>query len=122
MDHHGCFFNKLLTFFGLKTFLCFLPPYIAMAQTKTNMIENFLLGGTAAIGKTATTPIERAKALITFTNLERAVPPYKGFFDVFVRVPREEGLTYLWRGNLFNLIRYFPSQALIFMFKDFYRQ
>ncbi len=82
------------------------------------MIEDFLLGGiAAAIGKTATAPIERAKILITI-----ATPPYKGIFDVFVRAPREQGLTSLWRGNMANIIRYLPSQALNFMFKDFYRQ
>jgi len=41
---------------------------------------------------------------------------------VFVRVPQEQGVLSFWRGNLANVIRYFPTQALNFMFKDFYKQ
>jgi len=48
--------------------------------------------------------------------------PYKGIIDVFVRVPQEQGVASFWRGNFANVIRYFPTQALNFMFKDFYKQ
>lgn len=41
--------------------------------------------------------------------------------DVFVRVPREQGLAALWRGNTANVIRYFPTQALNFALKDVYK-
>lgn len=34
---------------------------------------------------------------------------------------KEQGFTSLWRGNLANVIRYFPTQALNFAFKDFYK-
>jgi len=40
---------------------------------------------------------------------------------VFVRVPKEQGFLALWRGNLANVIRYFPTQALNFAFKDTYK-
>lgn len=43
---------------------------------------------------------------------------YKGIVDVFVRVPKEQGFASFWRGNLANVIRYFPTQALNFAFKD----
>ena len=42
--------------------------------------------------------------------------------DVFVRVPKEQGFAAFWRGNLANVIRYFPTQALNFMFKDEYKK
>lgn len=41
-----------------------------------------------------------------------------GIIDVLVRVPRETGFFSLWRGNFANVIRYFPTQALNFAFKD----
>jgi len=41
--------------------------------------------------------------------------------DVFVRVPKEQGVASFWRGNFANVLRYFPTQALNFMFKDFYK-
>jgi len=42
--------------------------------------------------------------------------------DVLVRVPKEEGISAFWRGNLANVIRYFPTQALNFAFKDTYKK
>jgi len=39
-----------------------------------------------------------------------------------VRVPKEQGFLALWRGNLANVIRYFPTQALNFAFKDTYKR
>ncbi len=95
-----------------------------MAQRKTNMIEDFMLGGVAAaVSKTAAAPIERVKLLLQNQGESAAITqPYKGIIDVFVRVPREQGFASFWRGNVANVIRYFPTQALNFMFKDFYRQ
>ncbi|KIH65543.1 ADP/ATP translocase 1 domain protein [Ancylostoma duodenale] len=45
---------------------------------------------------------------------------YKGIIDVLVRVPKEQGFLSFWRGNFANVIRYFPTQALNFAFKDTY--
>ncbi|KAF8358426.1 hypothetical protein PRIPAC_93421 [Pristionchus pacificus] len=71
-------------------------------------------GGTAAaVSKTA---VQDASATIT------ADKRYKGIIDVLVRVPKEQGFSALWRGNLANAIRYFPTQALNFAFKDTYKK
>jgi solute carrier family 25 (adenine nucleotide translocator) protein 4/5/6/31 len=96
----------------------------AKAAPKTNMLEDFLLGGVAAaVSKTIAAPIERVKLLLQNQGEQSAITkPYKGIIDVFIRVPREQGIASLWRGNLANVIRYFPTQALNFMFKDFYKQ
>jgi len=48
----------------------------------------------------------------------RLSEPYKGVADCFRRVSAEEGVPSLWRGNLANCLRYFPTQALNFAFKD----
>lgn len=45
-----------------------------------------------------------------------------GIIDAFVRIPKEQGMIAYWRGNLANVIRYFPTQALNFAFKDKYKQ
>ncbi|XP_021564643.1 ADP/ATP translocase 1 [Carlito syrichta] len=47
---------------------------------------------------------------------------YKGIIDCVVRIPKEQGFLSFWRGNLANVIRYFPTQALNFAFKDKYKQ
>uniref|UniRef100_A0A0M3IEK3 ADP/ATP translocase n=1 Tax=Ascaris lumbricoides TaxID=6252 RepID=A0A0M3IEK3_ASCLU len=82
-------------------------------------------GGTAAaISKTAVAPIERVKILLQVQDAQKTIAAekrYKGIVDVLVRVPREQGLVALWRGNLANVIRYFPTQALNFAFKDTFK-
>merc|ERR1719311_30251 len=44
--------------------------------------------------------------------------PYTGVLDCTKRVLATEGIVPFWRGNLANVIRYFPTQALNFAFKD----
>merc|ERR1712070_1027859 len=46
---------------------------------------------------------------------------YSGIGDCFSRVMSEQGALALWRGNLANVIRYFPTQALNFACKDTYK-
>ena len=41
-----------------------------------------------------------------------------GIIDCFVRVAKCQGLLSFWRGNLANVLRYFPTQAFNFAFKD----
>jgi len=87
---------------------------------------DFALGGvSAAISKTAVAPIERVKLLLQTQDANAKLTgdkKYKGIMDVFVRVPKEEGVSAFWRGNLANVIRYFPTQALNFAFKDTYKK
>jgi len=88
---------------------------------------DFSMGGvSAAVSKTAAAPIERVKLLIQnqdeMLKSGRLATPYKGIGDCFMRVIREEGFVSLWRGNLANVIRYFPTQALNFAFKDQFKR
>lgn len=46
---------------------------------------------------------------------------HSGIIDCFVRIPKEQGFVAFWRGNLANVIRYFPTQALNFALKDKYK-
>eukprot|EP00455_Lapot_gusevi_P024888 TRINITY_DN25_c0_g1_i1.p1 TRINITY_DN25_c0_g1~~TRINITY_DN25_c0_g1_i1.p1 ORF type:complete len:302 (-),score=115.24 TRINITY_DN25_c0_g1_i1:103-1008(-) len=83
-----------------------------------------MLGGlAAAVSKTVSAPIERVKLLLQNQGESAAITkPYKGIVDVFVRVPQEQGFASFWRGNMANVLRYFPTQALNFAFKDFYKR
>merc|ERR1712066_197032 len=47
----------------------------------------------------------------------RLSEPYKGVVDCTKRTLSEEGIKPFWRGNLANVIRYFPTQVLNFAFK-----
>jgi solute carrier family 25 (adenine nucleotide translocator) protein 4/5/6/31 len=93
---------------------------------KLGFYEDFLLGGVAAgVSKTVAAPIERIKLLVQnqdeMLKTGKLDKPYGGVIDCFNRVSHEEGVMALWRGNLANVIRYFPTQALNFAFKDFFR-
>ncbi|OXU24571.1 hypothetical protein TSAR_000781 [Trichomalopsis sarcophagae] len=88
---------------------------------KSFLIDFFAGGISAAVGKTAVAPIERVKLLLQVQHTSKQIRPdqqYKGIIDVLVRIPSETGFFSLWRGNLANVIRYFPTQALNFAFKD----
>ncbi|KAF5281426.1 hypothetical protein FQR65_LT14697 [Abscondita terminalis] len=88
--------------------------------------KDFLAGGiSAAISKTAVAPIERVKLLLQVQHVSKQIAAdqrYKGMVDCFVRIPKEQGVLAYWRGNAANVIRYFPTQALNFAFKDKYKQ
>jgi len=89
-------------------------------------MKDFLAGGVAAaVSKTAVAPIERVKLLLQVQAASKQITAenaYKGMVDCFVRIPKEQGVLAYWRGNLANVIRYFPTQALNFAFKDKYKQ
>jgi len=89
-------------------------------------LQDFLAGGiAAAISKTTVAPIERVKLLLQVQHTSKQITEaqrYKGLVDCFVRIPKEQGFLSFWRGNLANVIRYFPTQALNFAFKDKYKQ
>jgi len=94
---------------------------------KLNFVEDFFLSGIAAgISKTAAAPIERVKLLVQnqdeMIKQGRLSEPYKGVVDCTKRTLAEEGIAPFWRGNLANVIRYFPTQALNFAFKGQIKQ
>ncbi|KAJ3991406.1 mitochondrial carrier [Lentinula boryana] len=87
---------------------------------------DFMMGGvSAAVSKTAAAPIERVKLLVQnqgeMLKQGRLATPYGGVLDAFRRTIADEGALSLWRGNTANVIRYFPTQALNFAFKDYFK-
>merc|ERR1712212_215847 len=90
-----------------------------------SFLQDFVAGGiSAAVSKTAVAPIERVKLLLQVQAVSKQLTEaqkYKGMVDCFVRIPKEQGFMAFWRGNLANVIRYFPTQALNFAFKDKYK-
>jgi solute carrier family 25 (adenine nucleotide translocator) protein 4/5/6/31 len=55
-------------------------------------------------------------------NKQKINNPYRGIHDCFKRLYQEEGISAYFKGNLINVIRYFPTQALNFSFKDMYKR
>merc|ERR1712151_865580 len=93
---------------------------------KKSFVADFLAGGIpAAVSKTIVAPIERVKMLLQVQQVVKDLPPeqrYAGIGDCFSRVVKEQGFWSLYRGNLANVIRYFPTQALNFACKDQFKK
>ncbi|KAL6811518.1 mitochondrial carrier [Trichoderma sp. SZMC 28015] len=94
-----------------------MPPFMA----------DFLMGGvSAAVSKTTAAPIERVKLLIQnqdeMIRAGRLDRRYNGIGECFKRTIADEGFVSLWRGNTANVIRYFPTQALNFAFRDKFKK
>jgi len=92
-------------------------------KKKLGFFESFMLSGVAAgVSKTAAAPIERVKLLVQnqdeMIKQGRLAEPYKGVVDCVQKTLKGEGVLPFWRGNLANVLRYFPTQALNFAFKD----
>mmetsp|Transcript_18815 Transcript_18815/g.33954 ORF Transcript_18815/g.33954 Transcript_18815/m.33954 type:complete len:317 (+) Transcript_18815:567-1517(+) len=106
---------------GVTASLFIVPVYFNMSS---DFLLNFLAGGVSgAVAKTCTAPIERVKLLIQTQDanpkiISGEVPRYTGIVNCFTRVAAEQGVSAFWRGNLTNIIRYFPTQAFNFAFKD----
>lgn len=87
-------------------------------------LADFAAGGiSGAVAKTGTAPIERVKLIMQTQDSnplirDGTVKRYTGIMNCFSRVYQEQGLKAFWRGNLTNVIRYFPTQAFNFAFKD----
>lgn len=97
------------------------------APKKLTFLENFALSGAAAVvSKTVAAPIERVKLLVQnqaeMLKKGTLAEPYKGIMDCSVKTYNSEGFAAFWRGNMANCIRYFPTQALNFAFKDKIKQ
>jgi solute carrier family 25 (adenine nucleotide translocator) protein 4/5/6/31 len=95
-------------------------------KQKKGFVADFLIGGvSAAVSKTLVAPIERVKLLLQVQDASQSIAAenrYKGIGDCFSRVYSEQGFASFWRGNLANVVRYFPTQALNFAFKDTYKK
>ena len=105
----------------------FAAPAPAEKGGITAFLIDFCAGGVAgAVAKTATAPIERVKLLIQTQDanpriISGEVARYTGIVNCFTRVSAEQGFSAFWRGNTVNVIRYFPTQAFNFAFKDTFK-
>ena len=101
-------------------------PTIASGKDNSSLkfFADLAAGGVSGgISKTLVAPIERVKLLIQTQDanpkiISGEVPRYTGVVNCFSRVAAEQGIGSFWRGNMANVVRYFPTQAFNFAFKD----
>lgn len=106
-------------------------PAAAAAKEDNNKTLRFLAdlaagGVSGGVSKTVVAPIERVKLLLQTQDANPKIksgeiPRYTGVANCFVRVAQEQGVASFWRGNTANIIRYFPTQAFNFAFKDTFK-
>lgn len=112
---------------GSDVFVPSVNPASPPKPKEKNFIVDFAVGGVAAaVSKTCVAPIERVKLLLQTQDSHPdiksgKVARYDGIMNCFSRVAREQGVSSYWRGNLANCIRYFPTQAFNFAFKDTFK-
>lgn len=94
------------------------------SSARKKFFADLAAGGIAGgVSKTVVAPIERVKLLLQTQDANPLiksgeVKKYTGIANCFSRVASEQGFNSFWRGNLANVIRYFPTQAFNFAFKD----
>ncbi|XP_017757405.1 PREDICTED: ADP/ATP translocase 3-like [Eufriesea mexicana] len=87
---------------------------------------SFIISGILAIiFRSMIAPIERIKLILQTQASSRQIgiperSAYSGILNALIRIPKEQGLWSLWRGNVLNICRYFPAQAINFSFYDLY--
>ncbi|XP_017877834.1 ADP/ATP translocase 3-like [Ceratina calcarata] len=87
---------------------------------------SFIISGILAVTfRTMTAPLERVKLILQTQASSHQIAhsdrtAYRGITNAFIRIPKEQGFFSLWRGNLINICRYFPAQAINFSFFDLY--
>ncbi|CAI5986710.1 unnamed protein product [Closterium sp. NIES-64] len=106
----------------------FHEPLLASASyDMTSFALDLALGGAlGGVSHTIVAPIERVKLLLQTQDSNAAILAgqhrrYRGFVDAVTTIVKEEGFWALWRGNGTSVMRYYPSLALNFAFKDYYR-
>ena len=85
--------------------------------------ESFgLSGAAAAVSKTIAAPIDRVKILLQNQNelikQGKLDSKFTSIPDCIFKTFENEGVRSFWRGNIANVLRYIPQQALNFAFKD----
>ncbi|XP_070933501.1 ADP/ATP translocase 2-like [Macaca nemestrina] len=97
-----------------------------MTDAAVSFAKDFLAGGVAAaMSKMAVAPIEQVKLLLQVQHASKQITAdkqYKGITECVVHISKKQGVLSFWRSNLANVIRYFPTQAFNFTFKDKYKQ
>ncbi|KAJ1726479.1 ADP/ATP carrier protein, partial [Coemansia biformis] len=87
---------------------------------QSNKAQGFVAGlasGALSKGVAATinAPFERARLLLQLQGFPGHIPhdqQYSGAIEALYRIPAEQGVASLWRGNLANITRFFPAYCL----------
>lgn len=85
----------------------------------SSFVTDLILGGSAGcFAKTVCAPLERVKIVLQTASTKSNL----GMLGTGKNLVAEQGFASLWRGNLTNCSRYFPTQAINFACKEKYQK
>ena len=87
--------------------------------------QDLVVGSIASVTKTILAPLERIKILLQVQLISKQLgkeEQYKGATDALRKTIATQGFFSMWKGNLINIIRYYPSQGLNFAFRGAYQK
>lgn len=89
----------------------------------TDVTRRMICGGIAGmIAKTATNPLDRIRMLAqTGAGNSNPTATHLSAFGLYRNIIQTEGIRGLWAGNGANLLRVFPSKAIVFASNDVYK-
>jgi len=114
--------NIFQVFFTIST-----PRHIFF-KIDMDFVKDLILGGTSGvIAKTLCAPLERVKIVLQTQSANAQLAgagatQYNGILSSFQRIAADQGIAAFWRGNMANCLRYFPTQAMNFAFKEKYQK
>jgi len=80
-----------------------------------NILTDLFAGAiSASISKTMQAPVDRVKLILQLQAASTQISKdkqFKGLFNTFKRIYEEQGFFSFWRGNLANILRFFPTQV-----------
>jgi Mitochondrial carrier protein len=101
------------------------PTSSSSSPSASDVTRRMICGGLAGmIAKTATNPLDRIRMLAqtghgsTKNGTQHA---HRGVLELYRAILRDEGILGLWAGNGANLLRVFPSKAIVFSSNDVYK-
>jgi solute carrier family 25 (adenine nucleotide translocator) protein 4/5/6/31 len=88
-------------------------------NSTTSFVKNLVLGGASGCtAKTICAPLERVKIVLQTAKAGSGAT----MAGTGQQIVAEQGVAALWRGNLTNCARYFPTQAINFACKESYQK
>jgi len=125
--HPDMSYTQLVTKAMMASATPMAPSAVEKRKIKLSAAEDFFLSGTAAVtSKTISAPIERIKMVVQnqaeMVKSGALEKPFKGIGDCGAWIIKNEGVAGFWKSNFTNCLRYFPTQALNFMFKKQVKQ
>jgi Mitochondrial carrier protein len=94
------------------------------SNTASDVTRRMICGGVAGmVAKTATNPLDRIRMLAQTGGGNGAANSNPiSVFEWYRNIVRTEGVLGLWAGNGANLLRVFPSKAVVFASNDVYKK